>query len=335
LSPLLNFKFDLSKLIQAILVSSCLVLYLFFYTPSDIFFKNATEFDYIYNEILLYILLISVSAIGILTLILVLLPKSLFKVVLSLMVVLTILFWLQGTVFYKDYGFLDGGEINWNKWAAWGYFESGFWIISVILAIIFASYIKKLVSKICIVLIIVILSTFVIKYIEYSPVDDREIIFNESVKFDFSSEKNVIVIVIDEVQSDVFYEIISENHDFKEQFRGFVYYPDTITGYPFTKTSVPNILTGKYYDNSIPFPEYIEDSYLGYSIPKLLKERNYQVDIIPAFYDDTILKSDEVASNLIRQGQITNIEEGLHNSFYLIDIAFFRNAPHLLKRYIY
>ena len=334
MSPFLSFKFDLSKLIQAILVSSCLVLYLFFYTPSDIFFKNATEFDYIYNEILLYILLISVSAIGILTLILVLLPKSLFKVVLSLMVVLTILFWLQGTVFYKDYGFLDGGEINWNKWAAWGYFESGFWMISVILAITYATYIKKLVNKICIVLLMIIISTFVIKYIEYYQVDEREMIFNESIKFDFSSEKNVILILIDEVQSDVFYEIISENHDFKEQFSGFVFYPDTVAGHPFTKTSVPNILTGKYYDNSIPLPEYIEDSYLGYSIPKILKERNYQVDIIPTFYDDTILKSDEVASNLIRQGQITNIEEGLYNSFYLIDIALFRNAPHLLKRYV-
>jgi len=329
-----SFHIDRYKILQALLVSSCFILFLCFFTPLDIFFNNTKEFDYLFNEIYLYLLIVSVSLIALLTLILILIPKPVFERVLSLSLVIIILLWVQGNVFYKDYGPLDGGKINWDKWATWGYFEASLWSIMIILTIIFLPCIKKIINKICIVIILTLISTFAIKYFEYSPLDKREVIFDESIKFDFSSDKNIILILLDEVQSDVFDEIISESPYFKEKFSGFVYYPDTVAGFPFTETSVPNILTGTYYDNSVPFREYIEKAYLGNSIPKVLKEKDFQVDLIPTFYDDTLLKSHTIASNLTKKGQITNFSQGLSNSLHLIDIALFRNAPQLLKRHV-
>jgi hypothetical protein len=314
-------------------VSCCFILFLCFFTPLDIFFNNTKEFAYLFDEIVLYLLLVSVSLIAVLTLILILIPKSVFKRVVSAFLVIILLLWVQGNIFNRDYGPLDGGKINWDQWVTWGYIESGIWMILILMAVIFSPYLRKIINKVYIVIILTLFSTFVIKYLEYSPLDTRKIIFDESTKFDFSSDKNVILILLDETQSDVFDEIISEHPEFKEEFSGFVYYPDTVAGFPFTETSVPNILTGTYYDNSVQFPRYIEESYLGNSIPRILKERGYQVDLIPTFFDDTIAKSPALASNLTRKGRIANFHQGLSDSLHLVDIAIFRSVPHLLKRY--
>lgn len=329
-----SFQIDRDRVLQALLVSCCFILLLSFLTPLDIFFNNTKEFDYLFNEIYLYLLLVSLCLILLLTLILILIPKSVFERVLSLFLVITILLWVQGTIFYIDYGPLDGSEINWDKWATQGYVEAGIWSLLIIVTIIFSPYIRKFINKICFVIILMLISAFAIEYFGYAPLDSREVIFDESIKFDFSSDKNVILILVDEVQSDVFDEILTEHPEFKEQFSGFVYYPDTVAGSPFTETSVPNILTGTYYDNSVQYPKYIEKAYLGTSIPKVLKERGYEVDLVPTFFDFTISKDPSVASNLIKKGQITNIWQGLSDSLHLIDISIFRSVPHLLRKYV-
>jgi Sulfatase len=329
-----SFQIDRCKALQAFLVSCCFILLLCFFTPLDIFFSNTKEFDYLFNEIYLYLLLVSVSLIPLLTLILILIPKSVFERVLSLFLVIIILLWAQGTIFYIDYGPLDGGKINWNRWATKGYVEASIWSMLIILTIIFSPYIKKTINKICFVIILTLISAFAIEYVGYSPLDSREVIFDESIKFDFSSDKNVILILVDEVQSDVFDEIISEHPEFKEKFSGFVYYPDTVAGFPYTETSVPNILTGTFYDNSVQFPMYIEKAYLGNSIPRILRERGYEVDLIPTFFDTTISKNPSIASNVIKKGQITNFWQGVSDSLHLIDISIFRSVPHLLRHYV-
>ncbi|MGB7291995.1 MAG: sulfatase-like hydrolase/transferase [Thermodesulfobacteriota bacterium] len=261
-------------------------------------------------------------------------PKSIFERVLSLFLVTIILLWVHGTIFYIDYGALDGGKINWDRWATTGYVEVGIWSTLIILTIIFSPYIKKFINKICLLMIITLISVFAIEYLGYSPLDSRKVIFDESIKFDFSSDKNIILILLDEAQSDVFDEIISEHPEFNDKFSGFVYYPDTVAGFSFTETSVPNILTGTYYDNSVSFHEYIQKSYLGNSIPRILRQRGYEVDLIPTFFDNTISKNPTIASNVIKKGQITNFWHGLSDSLHLIDISIFRSVPHLLRSYV-
>ena len=323
-----------SKLFQSILVSSCLILIVCFFTPFEIFINNIVDLGYVFSEISLYLLFICVFLTTCFTLILIAIPQRIYGTVVSLLLLITILLWLQGNIFYKDYGALDGGEINWSNWAIWGYVEIGIWIISIILTIIFAQKIKKIANAICIIILITLFSVFTIQYLGSSPSESKELVFDESSKFDFSSDKNVIIILVDTLQSDIFYEIISDNPDLKEQFDGFIYYPDSTSGFPQTEASVPNLLTGSFYDNSIPFSEYIEKAYQEYSVPKVLKERGFQVDLIPTYYDFTIYKSKDIASNLIRKEHFKSIKEGLNKALHLIDVALFRNVPQITKKYI-
>lgn len=147
--------------------------------------------------------------------------------------------------------------------------------------------------------------------------------------------KNIILLVLDEYQSDVFYELVTENSSLKKKFRGFTYYPDTISGFPQTQLSIPSILTGEYYDNSVTFNNYLKKSYLGNSLPKVLKDKGYQVDLFPKFTDKTILIHKNIASNISNKVNKEYFINNITNSIDLIDYSLFRFSPHLLKKVIY
>ena len=94
---------------------------------------------------------------------------------------------------------------------------------------------------------------------------------DSSNKFVFSKENNVIILMLDTFQSDVFQEIIVEDESYKDIFEGFIYYRDTLCGFPTTIASAPNFLTGQYFDNSISYPEFLKKAYLSSnSIPMVL-----------------------------------------------------------------
>ncbi len=76
-------------------------------------------------------------------------------------------------------------------------------------------------------------------------------------------------------RSDIFQEIINEEEEYNKMFQGFTYYRNAAGGFPSTMASIPLMMTGVYYNNSIPFDEYVNTSYQHASLPKTLKENGY------------------------------------------------------------
>ena len=84
---------------------------------------------------------------------------------------------------------------------------------------------------------------------------------DDETMFEFSKEQNVIILVLDAFRSDIFQEIIDEDDEYREMFDGFTYYRNAAGGYPHTDASIPLILTGEYYDNSIPRSEFVRTAF--------------------------------------------------------------------------
>lgn len=61
------------------------------------------------------------------------------------------------------------------------------------------------------------------------------------------NKKNVLLIISDTIQSDIFAQAIIKNPDFKNKLDGFVYYPNLLSVSSITYLSVPSILGGAYY----------------------------------------------------------------------------------------
>ena len=69
----------------------------------------------------------------------------------------------------------------------------------------------------------------------------------------FSTDKNFIIFVVDAVDSRKFDKVL-KNSKYKDNFKDFTYYPDTLSHYLFTRESIPLIISGA--------ANYNEDDYL-------------------------------------------------------------------------
>jgi len=320
---------------SSILISSSLVLYITIFSTGEIYFNNFGEFNYLYSEIFLYLISICFLFVFLITSILLITPNRLFKIISAVLLAIILLSWIEGYLLYPDFGPLDGRIIDWDNWLTWGYIDIFIWIIAVIVSGYLNDYIFKYLNSASLIIILIIIVSISFNYIKFPSEKLGEYSFDYNSIPNFSVKENIIVILLDAVQSDIFYELLNEHKIINKVFNGFTYYPDTVGGYDFTAPSIPLILTGQYYDNSQPFSEYVNKSYSENSITKHLIDLNYRVDLFPKFLDFNYLKSKKIAHNLIRKGELLDFDQGIHKSSNLVDLALFKISPHIFREYIY
>ncbi len=138
----------------------------------------------------------------------------------------------------------------------------------------------------------------------------------------YSNNKNFIVLVVDSIDSRTFDYFVKD----KSLLNDFTYYPDTLSSYPYTRYSIPLILTGKNYLNEEPFVDFytksIEDSKI---IDKLNKDK-YSLNV----YTPEVLYNNE------NYKKISNIDKA--NSINFINLikvqtkySFYKYSAYSLK----
>lgn len=91
------------------------------------------------------------------------------------------------------------------------------------------------------------------KQIAHNKIKDKTLLMQEIKKtktdiFNFSkTQQNILFIISDTIQSDIFMKALQEYPDLKEEFEGFVYYPNLLSVSSITYLSVPAIVGGNYY----------------------------------------------------------------------------------------
>jgi hypothetical protein len=99
--------------------------------------------------------------------------------------------------------------------------------------------------------------------------------------YQFSADRNVIHIVLDEFQSDVFTEILQQDRAaLDKQFSGFVYFADHAGAFPTTSMAMPAMLTGLEYRNQKLAPEFVREAFRQSSIFEKVSRAGYDVDVM-------------------------------------------------------
>ncbi len=312
---------------------------LLFFGPSYMYYGNILEIPYYYSDMVWIFLAYSLAAAAIISLILLILKGTIHQRAVALVFALGLLFWIQGHILVWDYGILDGREIIWNDYLLNGIIDSAVWIAVLGVALFKGPSFYKHIAVASVLLLVVQGGGLAAEL--YQAPDEPEwksyaIGYDDETMFEFSKEQNVIILVLDAFQSDVFQEIIDEDDEYREMFDGFTYYRNAVGGFPRTYASVTLILTGKYYDNSIPIQDFIKNAFSNNSIPRTLKENSYQVDLYPLI-KKTIYPSDEIASNIgIQQrDKVDRVIDEQKGAMELYKLTMFRHVPHILKRHFY
>jgi hypothetical protein len=314
------------------------VLTLFFFTPAKIYLGNAMEFTSAPGESMTALLLVSaavfllIAAAGAFVR-----RRSSVATFAAVASAVGTLLWAQGTFVPWSYGVLNGAEIPWKTMVGGGLIDVAAWAVVLALAVVAARRAAHLVARagrwIAIGLAVVQAAALVPAWIAMPK--DQSFRFPASdgaTLFQFSRHVNVIVMLLDTFQSDLFQEIVEKDAALREAFDGFTYFRNALSGSDATSVSVPDMLTGKNYDNTVPYRDFVRDAYLSGSLPKALWERGFTIDMYPIIPASVVTDYSGVTA---QRRRLRDWPVYLHEQALLLDLALFRDLPHFLKQAVY
>ena len=317
-----------------------LIFTVLFFVPLQLFLNNLYEFTLSFTQLAVYLLLFSLLGTTLLVLLVWWMPRRIRNGLVLILFALGCLAWLQSVLDTGNYGVLDGSPIQWNNSENRRafYLDVGLWVVGVSLIIGLGRRSLKHASIISAVLLVTQtvslvhlsvtnLSAHVPPWWSYHTLDTRN-------KFAFSDSQNVIFLVVDGFQADVFQQLWEERPGLFDGMKGFTYYPDTVGCFPYTQLAVPVMLTGTYYDNSVPFMDYIRTQFKDHAIPTILKREGFHTEVyplVPITAHLTPANADNLKKALFR---IDLLKDG-DNLTELLDIAWFVTTPQPVKKWLY
>ena len=298
------------------------------FTPLHIFASNALEFDFSLPHVLKVTWFASTLAALLIFLLTIALPRRLHEKSVAMTTMLAILAWIQGNVLVWSYGALDGRDISWQKFRIPGIVDVAVWVALLIVAWAASAFLNKQVARIALMLLLIQSLSTGMDLLRMQPqTGSKNYEFDSSGEFVFSSSKNVLLLLPDAFQGNVFQELIAAEPEWKESFRGFTHYPNALGGYSSTMFSVPYILTGQMYDKT-PTLEFTRRAFKK-SLPGVLLKNGFRSEFYPLMFD-LIDFNPGLASNLIPKKAINLTEYSV-----LFDVALFRSLPQPGKKLVY
>ena len=322
-----------TNLCIALLIS----LTLFVFGFANLYFTNVTELSFLFSKIWYYFFLLALLLMIGIFFFLQRLNNKYSEKITAVFFALGLLFWIQGNIIVWNYGLLDGHIIPWEDYFWSGVIDAIVWISILVISILKSASLYKHIRLLCILLILVQLGGLMATV--YAAPDEPSWKYlnlsQDSQKFyEFSTDTNVIIIILDTYQSDIFQEIINEDEKYKDMFDGFTYYRNSVGGFPTTYPSVILILSGKYYNNSVPMQDFIKNTTLDNSIPVVLKQNGFRTsistDTITSIYPSHNVFDD--ISNQPLVGNIRSVKDtNLQDASFLTELTLFRHIPQSLK----
>lgn len=318
---------DLNTLLAAVGFSATVL----FFGSGQLYYFNILEYTFSFADVALGLAVLAVVAGAALGALLLLLGRFMHTTIpLAIILALAALAWLQGNIMLWDYGILDGRAIQWSTHTSKAIIDTGVWATVLGLALwkhkVFARHARKVLA-----LLIVFQAVSLVLLAFRTPAPDlKGLIEDNEHKFTFSRTKNVIIIILDTFQTDIFRDIVWNEPRFAKIFDGFTYFPDATGGYATTYPSVPFLLTGQYYQNDIPIQEFIKNAYLDDSLPLVLKRNGYDTNLPMTKF---IYADQRVASNFVPKRSMRKFK--MENVLSIAQVAGFRHMPHYLKMAVY
>lgn len=330
-------EYHKSKLQNLLMLIAPLLLFVLtpFLVALHVYFPNAAEFS-VPAQHLVGVLLPVLGIVFIFLLaVLALLPATFKFYFTCLIAALGLLFWVQGYILNWEYGVLTGAPIPWAEHGLRLVIDILVWLSVIAFFVIFARKISPyLVFISCMLLFIQGVSLFIAYYEKYSetaasPSDQlrfQQYTISEDKSMDFSRDKNIVIIMLDAFQSDVFQEIIDNNLEYYSVFDGFTYFRNTTAQYSKTYGAIPALLTGKLYKNKQPIQEFLSESFQE-SISTYLMQEGWSSQLFP-MVPRIIGYSENYASNIRPR---TDKSATMKNAGKLLDIGLFRISPQFFK----
>ena len=332
----------LLSLITALLVSAitCLLM------PLSMYDSNPAEFQAMaYYEVLLYsgVLTIAVGAFVFLILIAVkrFVPRLLLPTI-GLIFGISVALYAQGNLIGADYGSFDGHVIQWEAMRSVAVTNTLIWLACVIAPVVAAlvwprQMLQCIRFAVPVFFAYVVLLSVMLMAANASAFGRKRLMEFSLDKFmELSSERNMVVIVLDSFDRAIFDRVLEDDPAWRNRFAGFTYCHNTVSAYCWTNYAFPQIMSG-FVDREgcLTVEEHHRQSYQEAPCLKAAKKLGFVVD---AYYDEEFAPFADDSAQLARFGNaiedvakllsVANLKR--YCSLYLYSL--FRYLPHVAKK---
>lgn len=321
-----------------VLLSTSFAFMLSVFAPVEVYYSNKDEFWFSAWQVAGIAFAVFIVA----ELVLLLISYFLCNTGISVYCYIILLFlmvylYIQGNYIPRNYGVLNGAEIDWDKYVNYGNASLVLTLVCLALGGIMIIKFRKMIFKWGSVLSIFIFSVQIVTLltlviqgaINLSENDRNSKVVTDYKMFNLSENSNIIVFILDQFDGEYLNYLLDKDYDmYSDVFEDFTYYKDTVGAYPTTKGALPQILTGVWYENEMPYADYVENAYMNNNIYKCFEANAYSVGI---YTDRRYLSSDINEYENVELGtyKIGNKLDFINNLYRMVA---FNYAPHQWKK---
>lgn len=310
----------------------------FIYAPLELYFTNIDEFWFDWTLLLTAMGITFLIAVVICVGIMVLLCKKAHKLYDIATVACGIVYiatYIQGNFLVRNLPPLDGTAINWADYPAERIKSILVWIVITVLVLVGVRIIRtdkfKVIIKggsLCMTAMLLV-TLISLCFMQQGYRTKANLTVTNKDLFEISENQNFIILLLDAVDSTTFAELMEIHPEYGEIFENFTYYRNAMGVYPFTKHSVPFILSGNWYENDETFEKYSTKAYLESPLFETLESQQYKMGI----YESELLLQDE---EFCKFDNVLPNEWGTSSWWdfirWQIQMTGFKYAPYDLKR---
>lgn len=206
-------------------------------------------------------------------------PLRFFSSAVVAILLLGFIIWLKAFIFPFDLSEPFRKIIPLKKYLDYHLVGAFFWLAILFIGMLFRRILFAHIKNITLVFISFQFIFTCVFYFFGSVTDQsRRYQLTDICKNSFSQNQNILLLILDNFSSHDFSEILSSDPDVAKCLDGFIFYPDCIGGYPRTGGAVPHILTGLFYDNSVPLNTFLRINLPNQSIPGILKKSLFRTE---------------------------------------------------------
>ena len=308
------------------------VLPLCLFGPHTIYSGNEAEFSAPFWVLVRPLLVAGALAAALLILAGVVLSPKVRRAYVALLFGVGLVLWIQANFLVANYAAFTGAAVDFSVESWRNPYEITLWALVPLLSVLGARYVSSVAPFASATLIVLQAAALIVAVSQAEPGRSAWKGPSEAM-FDLSRRQNVLHIVLDGFQSELFHEILAENRPlFDRSWSGATFFADHAGAFPSTIVSIPAMLTGSVYRNERHLQRYIRDHFEQGSLFKSLRAGGYRVDSVTEMRYDN-----QSATNFFRMPRpyVAYSEYIRFGALQLADLSLFRHAPHILRPKIY
>ena len=320
-------------------VATCFMLFL--YAPLELLFTNQDEFwfdAYILVPIMLVVFVIVCIVSVLACMLLVKLGNKAYQVGLALYFAAFIGLYIQGNFLTAGLPPLDGETIDWSRYTDERIKSLVLWVIAAAVVAVFFRKLKRQtfetlvkVVSICMTLMLgVTLLTLALTNQGFEKKPSLSITTENM--FQMSQDTNFIILLLDAVDGQAVSDMLKSNPEYQDIFTDFTFYDNVMAAYPYTKHSIPFILSGQWFENEIEFVDYEIAAYAASPFFASMEEREYRMGVYEAellLNDDGLGRFENVLPNA------RDVADKWAFARWQVIMTGFKYAPYDLKRFCF